>query len=308
MAGTQANNRIVDELLSSVAQGYSNGEYVADQIFPEVVVTKEAGKIRHFTKELFHYHNAQRALGAHSNVLNQGNQAPISWSLSEYDLAIPVDYREEAETTDINLERAKTYELSEMMKLRREKRVADAVQTQGNYTSNNTSAVGTKWNASGGDPIADVNAAKVVVRGNIGREPNTLLLGYTAFQAAKNSAAVIDRVKYSQKGVITTDILKELFEVDNLIVGKAVWIDPATGVQADVWGDNAILSYVSTAGRDQRSIRTPGFGYTLVKRGWPPIDTYFIEGGKVKMIRYTANEELLFHGQIAGYFLRDTNS
>lgn len=308
MAGTQANNRIVDELLSAVAQGYSNGAYIADQVFPEVVVTKEAGKIRHFTKDLFHYHSAQRALGAHSNVLNQGNRAPIGWSLNEYDLAIPVDYREEAETTDINLERAKTYELTEMMKLRREKKVADAVQTAGNYTDGNTAAVGTKWNTETGDPIADVQAAKVVVRGNIGREPNTLTLGYAAYQAAKNNPEVIERVKYSQKGVVTAEILKELFEVENLIVGKAVWINPATEVQADVWGDNAILSYVTSAGRDQRSIRTPGFGYTLVKRGWPPVDTYFIEGGKVKMIRYTANEEILFHGSIAGYLLTDTNS
>lgn len=306
--GKIENIRIIDELLSSIAQGYSNAEYISDQIFPVVATTREAGKIPHFTKEAFILDEAVRAMGADSNVIDTVEMDnPISWGLTEYDLAAPLDYRE-VDETDLDLERAKTLVLTEKMLLGREKRTANLLQTPGNYTNSNTSVIVTKWTASNSTPIKDIEAASEVIRGNIARRPNTLLLGASAFSALKNHPDFVGRLANTKTAVVTAPLVAEIVDIPNVIVGSSIWIDRLTGVKADVWGDNAILAYVPKGVRDARSMLTPGFGYTLAKKGWAPIDKYTNAGGKVTYIRHTALESPLFHGNIAGYLLQDTNA
>lgn len=306
--GKIENIRIVDELLSSIAQGYSNAEFISDKIFPVVATRREAGKIPHFTKEAFILDEAVRGMGADSNVIDTMDmQDPISWGLTEYDLASPLDYRE-VDETDLDLERSKTIILTDKMLLGREKRTANLLQNAGNYTNGNTAAIGVKWTASNSTPIKDIEAASEVIRGNIARRPNTLLLGASAFSALKNHPDFVGRLANTKTAVVTAPLIAEITDIPNVIVGNAIWINRLTGTQSDVWGDNAILAYVPTGVRDLRSMLTPGFGYTLTKKAWAPVDKYTNLGGKVTYIRHTALESPLFHGNIAGYLLQDTNA
>ena len=56
--------RVVDPVLSSLALGYANAEYVGNKLFPIVNIDKEAGKIPKFSKETFMVYQTNRAVGA----------------------------------------------------------------------------------------------------------------------------------------------------------------------------------------------------------------------------------------------------
>jgi hypothetical protein len=307
--GRIENLRVVDELLSDIAQGYSNEEYIHEQIFPVVETNKMQGKTPHFTKDNFLYLESKRAPGGDSNTVTTDIvQAPIAYNLEEFDQQEPIDYLEDEEAA-FDLEAAATYNLSERMLLRREKKTADTVQDQTLYTNSNTSAVSVKWDVyATSNPIADINAAREVVRGNIGRYPNTLTFGATTWTVIKEHPQFTSRLATTDLAVVTPELVAELLDFEKVLIGKAVWLHPQTKVQADVWLDNCILSYVPKNVREQRNIRTPGFGYTLRKKGWAPMDKYQMPGNKVTMVRYTDITQALFHGNLAGYLLRDTNS
>ena len=92
--GTLSKKRVVDPVLTNLARGYSNNQYIASSLFPIVEVNKEGGKIPEFTKESFKIYNTERAIRARSNRINPEDRTEIDFVLTEHDLEYPIDYRE----------------------------------------------------------------------------------------------------------------------------------------------------------------------------------------------------------------------
>lgn len=86
----------VDPVLTNLAVGYKNAEFIAEKIFPQVFTDKEGVQVPVFGKGSFVEYDTKRAVGAASNVitLDAPNYLPIV--LEEHDLAAGVDYREQA--------------------------------------------------------------------------------------------------------------------------------------------------------------------------------------------------------------------
>ncbi|WP_369951980.1 major capsid protein [Ralstonia syzygii] len=307
--GRLSNLRVVDPVLTQLSIGYTNADLVGDVLFPFVPVDKEGGKIPKFGKEAFKIYNTERALRARSNRINPEDVDAVTISLDEHDLEYPIDYRETAEAA-FPLEAHATHVVTEGIRLRHEKKVADLVQSQASYAASNkivlagTSRFTDKANS---DPIGVIEDGKEAVRGKIGRYPNTAVIGAAAWKALKQHPAFIERIKYSMKGILTVDLVKEILEVDNIVVGKAVYASD-TGVFSDLWGDNIVLAYVAP-GRagNERTPYEPSFGYTLRKKGVPMIDTR-VEDGKLELVRNTDNFQVALLGAEAGYLIADTNA
>ena len=49
-------------------------------------------------------------------------------------------------------------------------------------------------------------------------KPNYIILSPDVFYVLKNHDAIMDRIKYTQKGIITLDWIASLFEVDNVYI------------------------------------------------------------------------------------------
>ena len=103
------------------------------------------------------------------------------------------------------------------------------------------------------------------------------MLGPGAYKALKVHAALLERIKYSERGVITAELIAQILDLDKVIVGKAVGADDA-GTFSDLWGKNALLAYVTP--ESSPSEGTPSFGYTFRKKGRPNAGTYFDSGVK----------------------------
>jgi len=304
-----AQKRIVDPVLTSLARGFSQPNLVASQLFPDVGVDKEGGKVPLFNKEAFRIYNTERAIRANSNVISPDGINTVSYSLTEHDIAYPMDYREVSE--DIrNLKIYATHVTTETIKLRLEKQVADLVQNLASFPTGNkvTLAAGDKFNNSASDPVAIFETAKEAVRKKIAKRPNVAILGASSYSALKNHPAILDKIRYTQHAVITPQLLSALLDIPFLFVGEAVYSDDAD-VFNDVWSDNVVLAYVPVKSPNaERSLYEPSFGYTFKKKNFPIVDVYSGEGNKVEFIRNTNIFQPLIVGSDAGYLINDTNS
>ncbi|ARU23665.1 hypothetical protein RSSE_c3282 [Ralstonia solanacearum] len=305
--GRLSNLRVVDPVLTQLSIGYTNADLVGDVLFPFVPVDKEGGKIPKFGKEAFKIYNTERALRARSNRINPEDVDGVTISLDEHDLEYPIDYRESDEAA-FPLEAHATHVVTEGIRLRHEKKVADQVQDVASYAASNKIVLSgsSRFTDKTSDPIGVIEDGKDAVRSKIGRFPNTAVIGAATWKALKQHPAFIERIKYSMKGILTVDLVKEILEVDNIVVGKAVSANDK-GVFSDLWGDNIVLAYVAP-GRagNERTPYEPSFGYTLRKKGVPIIDTR-IEDGKLELVRNTDNFQVALLGAEAGYLIADTN-
>jgi hypothetical protein len=299
--------RVVDAVLTQIAWGYKNAQLVADAIFPAVTVTKEGGKIPKFDTEAFKIPGTERAPRADSNRMQPGDRTTIDFTLTEHDLEYPMDYREIAEDVFPHEKRA-TKIVQEKIMLRHEKACADLAQTLGNYPTGNkvTLSGSTQFTHADSTPIVTIETAKEAVRAKIGIRPNVMVLGAPSFNALKQHSKLIERIKYSQKGIVTVDLMKELFGMDEIVIGEAVYAT-AAGTITNIWGDTVVLAYVPSAAKGGNgSFEEPAFGYTLRKKGFPQVDTRDAMGGKLRLVRNTDLLVCKIVGSSAGYLIYDT--
>ena len=304
--GRLSKLRVVDPVLTNLATGYTNEQFVGDQLMPFVLVDKEGGKIPLFGKEHFKVYSTERALRAKSNRINPEDIGEVDVALDEHDLEYPIDYREDAESA-FPLQARATNTVVEGIRLRHEVMVAEMVQNPASYAVGNKIALSgtSRFTDPASDPEGVVSDAKAAVRAKIVKEPNTLVIGYATWRVLKRHPKLKAILSDTRSRLVQLADLREIFEIENIVIGRAVKASDA-GVTTDIWGDNMVLAYVPKASGD-RSPYEPSFGYTLRKKGNPVVDTR-TEDGKIELIRNTDIFRPFLLGADAGYLISDTNA
>ena len=279
----------VDSILSGVSIRYSNEEMIADQVLPVIPVKKESDKYYTYTRA-WKLPQSKRAAGAEANEV-EWNVGTATYSTEEYALKdlIPDRVRDNADNP-LDMDVDTTENLTELIQLGREKRVADIVFASGTYGSQTSALSGTnQWDDyAGSDPIGDVRDAKATVHAATGKMPNVLVIGYQAFLKLLDHPDILERIKYTQKGIITADLIAAVFEVDKLLVGKALYDSTQEGVAESlgyIWGKSVALLYVESS----PSLKKVSFGYQFQSRGFRTKkwreegrDGDFVEAGEIR--------------------------
>lgn len=302
--------RMVDPVLTTVAQGYTNNSMIAAELFPVVSVAKLKGKIPVFGKESFIPRDTQRAIRAQSNRIPPGELDMIDFMTQEQDVETAIDYLEEEEAHDfLRYEQRITKSLMDIILLGHEKAAADLVQNPDNYDSGLKAEISAEdaWNNGGGghDPILDIREGLAAVRARIGKYPNTMIIGDAAYQALLDNTILLEKVKYSGATTINTSIIRELTGIPRILTGIGVYTADGTTF-TDIWSDTVVLAYVD-GGESGRSEFNPSFGYTFRREGKPEVDSYYENGGKIKVIRCTDNYAIKVTASDAAYLIYNTN-
>jgi len=158
------------------------------------------------------------------------------------------------------------------MMIRRDKDWAASFFSGGTWTGSTTGAdinkTGSKWNSATGTPIEDIDAEADSIEAKTGFRGNTLVLGVDAYNALKNSADVVDRIRYTQTGVVTEDMLSGLLGLKKVLVARGVEntaLQGATDTISRIFtGTSAVLMYVP----DSPSLMQPSAGYTFAWGGY----------------------------------------
>ena len=304
--------RMVDPVLTTIAQGYSNASMVAEYLFPSVQVSKLKGKIPVFGKEAFVLRQTERAIRAASNRIPPSDLELVSFETHEEDIEIALDYLEEEESPDFyRLEQRITKELMDILLLGKEKEVADLVQNPSNFETGLKTIVeaSTAWDdytLTDVDPILVIKEGMSAIRSRIAVYPNIMIIGDATYQELMQHPKLLDRVKYSGISKVTKQVLAEITEIPNIQVGMSVYSSDGESF-TDVWGDNVILAYVDARDRANRSEYNPSYGYTFQREGKPEVDTYFENGGKIKVIRNTDNYCIKVTASDAAFLISNTN-
>jgi hypothetical protein len=110
-----------------------------------------------------------------------------------------------------------------------------------------------QWNDANSDPIADIELQRLTMAAQTGMEPNVLVMGPRVMSALKQHPDFIDRIKYTQQGIITEQLVAALLGVDRILIPRAIInTGPETeeGLEANdifdfVFGKHALLAYAA---------------------------------------------------------------
>lgn len=106
----------------------------------------------------------------------------------------------------------------------------------------------TPFNDVTSTPIELLDEHKEQMAQATGMEPNTLILGSRVKRYLRSHPDIIDRIKYTQKGIADNAMLAALFEVENILVARSVYNAAAEGAEDDfefiVDPDSMLLCYI----------------------------------------------------------------
>ena len=308
---TPSGARVVDPVLSTIAQGYSNSEMVASALFPAVPVPVRGGKIITFGKEDFMLYGSQRAPGENTKRVQFG-YAGGNYALVDYGLEgqVPIEVIQEGQAgPGIDYAAMAVRKVSNIMALRLEKQAADIARTAASYAAANkvTLAGVTQWSdftSATSLPIQNIETAKEAVRAATGKRPNTVVLGAAVMAKLRQHPNVVDRMKYTGRDVATAEILAALFGVQRVLVGDAIYSNDAGTAFTDVWGKDVVVAYTELG--SVADMGAPSYGYTYQLSGYPLAeDPYYDRNSKSWVFPVTRAEAPVLASASAGYLIKD---
>ncbi len=263
----------IDAALSQLSVAFKNDDFIGEQLAPSLSVSKNSDKYFIYGKENFNLDNDLRAPGTRAKRVDW-SVSTDSYLLEEHALEgfIDDDTRDDADEP-LSLESDETEFLTDRIALRTENSVATLLTTTSSYASGHSStatAYGGQWSNPATDVIAVVSAAKALVHSKVAKRINTIGMGFQVWEKLKQHPLIIERIKYSQLGVVTEDLVASLFGVDKILVGGALKNtakEGATPTLEYVWGKNIVLAYVEPGGGRKsinlaRVFRKTGFRQT----------------------------------------------
>lgn len=273
---SSAAARVIDPVLTTVAQGYKNTELVGGTLFPTVSVGQRGGKIIAFGKEAFMQYDTARAPGTAVKRIQIGYGSQ-TYAIVDHALSalVPRELQEEAQAVPgVNLAAASIRTVQDTLALRLEIEQAVIATTAATYSATNkvTLAGTSQWSdltTGVSDPIANIETAKEAIRTAVGRMPNTVVMGPLVMKSLRQHPKIIDRVKYTGRDVPTPELLASLFGVQRVVVGESITATDA-GVTSDVWGKFVVVAYTEMAGISEMG--RPTFGYTYQLAGYPFVE------------------------------------
>ncbi len=285
--------RMVDPVLTNLALGYQPSNYIGHRLFPTVKVKSQKGRVPFFGKDSFVIRDSERAIRSNSNRIPTMDFETIEFSLQERDLEVAMDYLEEEETYDLlKYEQKLTIDLLNILTLEREKAIADYVQNPDNFSSDMKIVMEpgiTFTNGYGDFSINNIiETATDKIRANISRKPNIVIMGPTTFNQICANSNITSIIQNSGTIKLNLKLLQDLFEIENIFIGLGVSSTDGRNFD-DIWGNSLIFAYVDQSDDNSRSQYNPSYGYIFEKEGMPEIDTYYENGGKIKVIRATDN-------------------
>jgi len=304
---TVAQARVVDPVLTSVAQGYANAAMVGMALFPYVPVQARGGKVVSFGREDFRLYASGRVPGATTKRVNFGYTSG-SYALENHSLegVVPFELMDEAERVPgIDMARGAVRKVQNMIALRLEKAQADLATTAGNYAGSNkvTLSGSSQWSDYTGTskPQVDVEAAKDSVRAQIGRRANTVVMGAAVWSKLVAHPTVLDRIKYTGRDAATPELVAKLFGVERVLIGDALYENDA-GAMADVWGKFVVVAYTELGTLADMGL--PTYGYTYRLGGYPIVEEPY-QDRSAKSWVYPLTDEVspVIAGASAGYLI-----
>lgn len=243
----------IDPLLNNVSIHFKNELYIGPIVAPVIPTVQDGGRYPVYNQaDWFRNEAGVRAVGT------RAKRGDYGMTFDSY-LCMEVAYAKEVpdELVRNAMDPIKPRQdavmfASDKILLAKEVRVANKFNTAANWTSNDNLAGGNRFDQyDTSDPISVVENAIDLIQGRTGYKPNTMSLPKSVWKALKHHPDLVDRIKHSEKGIVTVQLLQELFEIPRILLAEAIYTTSNEGVAAGaetyqyVWGKHVWLGYVA---------------------------------------------------------------
>ena len=276
----------------SVAYMQGAGAFVADKVFPNITVNKQADKyFRYDRSDFWRNQFEKRAPGTESAGSGWKIDSSPTYYAEVYALHKDIDdgIRANADSP-LNMDRDATLWLAQQAMIAREVTWAAANFTTGVWTGIDGTATDItgvssgpstnqvlQWNDASSNPITDVKANSTKIQKRTGFRPNKLVVGREVWDQLSEHPDLVDRIKYSggvspaQPAIVSRQAAAALFEVDEILVADGIQVTSAENpafetsmTTALIAGKAALLVYSNPT----PSLMQPSGGYTFSWTGY----------------------------------------
>lgn len=258
-----------DLVLTNISVGWPSGAMLGSRFLPPVSVAKQSNKYFVYGRESWAVApgSDMRAPGAEANEVAGLAMSTDSYFAQEHALQIPIT-DEEIENADTPLQPLAdgTELVTSQLMLVRELAIKSMLTTTANYASGHSTTLSgtTQWSdLVNSNPIIDVRAGRTAIFGKIFMEPNIIAIPYEVMAVLENHPDFIERIKYSQRGILTPDLISSFFGGMTVATASAGYnsANPAQAAALGyIWGKDVFMAYVP----ERAGLKTPAFGYEFV--------------------------------------------
>ena len=239
--------------------------YVAGQVFPFVPSDKQSNTYWEYDRAYFLRSEADyRAPGSRAKRIGHNLTTNTFTCLRDaVARSIPDPVIANADE-GIDMKRDAVELCTQQLLIRQEQRFATAFFGTSIWNADTTP--GTLWDVVTSTPIEDIEARKLVMIENTGGyRANGFLMGAQAWSdGIKNHPDIIDRIKYTQRGIVTEELFASLIGVDKVLVSYVSRNTGAEGATASydfVLGQTNALLYYAAPSASRLSV-TAGATFT----------------------------------------------
>jgi hypothetical protein len=238
----------VNVALTNLSVAYRNPAFISDLIAPAVSVRKQQDRyfIYDTARETFRSTNDHRAPGAAANEVDFALSTDTYYCADHALVSvIPDEERDNADPV-IQPDIDRTEFLADKIDLNKEIQIANIVALDSSLPGTTLSG-DTQWSDADSNPITAIEAGRAAIIEKVQPVPNTLVLPQQVFSAVRTHQKVLDSIQYTGQGIATAQVLAQLFDVERVLVPRAVKNTAQPGqdpLMEYVWGKHAFLCYV----------------------------------------------------------------
>jgi hypothetical protein len=259
-----AGNIHVDVALTNVSVGYPNNNLVGDNLVPRVNVQKQSNFYYVFGREAWGTHPDLRGPGTQANEIPGLAVAKQNYFAVEHALQIAVtDEERDNADTPFAPDQDGTELVTAKILLGREVAIKNMVTTAANFNSGNTTTLSgtSQWSDYvNSNPISDIRTAFRAINAQIFMDPNYAVVPYQVMSILEDHPDFIERIKYSERAILTEDIIASIFGIPRVTVPSVGLNTAALGSAVSLsylWGKHVVIAWVPDAPR----LRQPAFAY-----------------------------------------------
>ena len=234
----------------SIAYHQKESDYVASKITRAIPVMNQTNLFASYDKQTFFRDEAQKRAPATETAGSGFTVATTPYLCEEYGFHkdIPWEVRNNADAP-FRVDNDARMFVDKKLLIKKDVLLAAAIFTINVW---NTDVVGgtdftqcDEWGTS--LPIDDVEDARDAIHSVTGQEITTFLMGRQCWRKTKHHPTLIEKIKYTQRGVLTVDLVASLLEIPRIVIGqslRATNVEGATAAYAYNYGKHGLFMSV----------------------------------------------------------------